>query len=184
MNNFFRIGCVVVFCLMLSSCNEGEKNVTASNNVEVSVSNASLNHVEPLNWWVGMENKNLQLLVNHPEIGLTSPEISYTGVTIKEVHKAKSPNYLFVDLEISEAAKPGKFDIRFKDKNGEVKTHTYELLERQKSSEDYKGFDSSDAIFLITPDRFANGDPANDVASDLNDSSLDRTNGYARQGGD
>lgn len=184
MNNFCRPCILLVICLMLSSCKEDEKKVSVSSNPEISVSNTYLNHVEPLNWWVGMKNKSLQLLVNHPNIGSSNPEITYPGVTIQKVHKAKSPNYLFIDLEISEEAKPGKFDIRFKNENGDVKNHTYELLEREHPAEDYIGFDSSDAIFLITPDRFANGDQSNDIIEGLNETKIDRSNGYARHGGD
>lgn len=184
MNNFCRPCMLLVFCFILSSCKEDEKKETASSNFEFLVSNSYLNHVEPLNWWVGMKNKSLQLLVNHPNIGSSNPEVTYQGVTIQKVHKAKSPNYLFVDLEISEEAKPGKFDIRFKNENGDFKTHTYELLERQHPAEDYIGFDSRDAIFLITPDRFANGDQSNDIVEGLNETKMDRTNSYARHGGD
>jgi len=183
MNNLCKLFSLLVFCLILS-CNKEEKNAAVISNETVSVSNTSLTHVEPLNWWVGMKNNNLQLLVNHPGIGLTTPEIIYNGVSIKKVHKAKSPNYIFIDLEISEDTKPGKFDIVFKNDNDTDETHTYELLKRKKSADDYKGFNSTDAIFLLTPDRFSNGDSTNDVVKDLNDSSLDRTDGYARHGGD
>ncbi|GGG40143.1 glycoside hydrolase family 13 protein [Bizionia arctica] len=183
MNNLGKLFSIFVFCITLSCHDEGEKTVVVSNE-PISVSNTSLTHVEPLNWWVGMKNNTLQLLVNHPKIGFTTPEITYNGVTIKKVHKAKSPNYLFIDLEISEDTKPGKFDIIFKDENDTVETHTYQLLERKNPANDYIGFNSSDAIFLLTPDRFANGDPTNDVVKDLNEVEIDRTDGYARHGGD
>ncbi len=165
----------------LIACKETETGLEIES---VEVSNTSLTHVDPPNWWIGMKDNSLQLLVNHPEIGLTTPEINYEGVSIKEVHKAKSPNYVFIDIEISKNAKAGQFDIVFKNEKGEVSTHTYELKERLKSSEDYRGFDSSDAIFLITPDRFANGDESNDIVQGLNETTIDRTDGYARHGGD
>ncbi len=91
---------------------------------------------------------------------------------------------MFIDLEISSSTKAGKFDIVFKNENGDEKTHTYELKERVKSSDDYKGFDSSDAIFLITPDRFANGDESNDIVEGLKETKIDRKDDYARHGGD
>jgi glycosidase len=100
------------------------------------------------------------------------------------VHKADSPNYLFLDLEIAETATPGKFNIVFKINNGPELVQTYELKKRQTPSEEYVGFNSSDAIYLITPDRFANANPENDSFESLNEQGTDRTDGYARHGGD
>jgi glycosidase len=100
------------------------------------------------------------------------------------VNTADSPNYLFLDLEISESANSGKFNIVFKQDNGSQLVETYELKSREKPAEDYVGFDSSDAIYLITPDRFANANPENDSFESLNEQGIDRTDGYARHGGD
>jgi glycosidase len=100
------------------------------------------------------------------------------------VHKADSPNYLFIDLNISESAKAGQFNITFKFENGEDLVQTYELKKREKSAEDYVGFDSSDVIYLITPDRFANANPSNDIDTTLLEKTINRKNDYARHGGD
>ena len=156
--------------------------MTQIENTEIS--NSYLDKIEPPNWWIGFKNKNLQLIVKHENVGEASPSISYPGVTIQKVHKADSPNYLFIDLSISELTKAGKFDITFTFKDGVEKKHTYELYEKNNPSEEYIGFDSSDAVFLITPDRFANGDPSNDIIEGLNETKIDRTDGYARHGGD
>jgi hypothetical protein len=75
---------------------------------------AQINHVEPLNWFVGMKNPNLQLLINGNNIGETTPQINYPGVTIKNVNKADSKNYLFIDLLIAKTAKPGIMGIVLK----------------------------------------------------------------------
>ena len=156
--------------------------MTQSKNVEVS--NTKLERLEPPHWWIGFKDQSLQLLVKDENIGNFKPEIIYSGVSIEKVSTARSENYLFIDLNISDNTKSGKFDIVFKDNNGIEKTHTYELKDRVKSSDDYKGFDSTDAIFLITPDRFANGDESNDIVKGLNETKIDRTDGYARHGGD
>ena len=140
--------------------------------------------VEPLNWWVGFKNPKLQLLVHHPNISEKTPEISYRGVSIENVFKADSPNYLFIDLNISKSANAGKFNILFKEENKQQLVHTYELKNREKPSEDYIGFNSNDVIYLITPDRFANGNPENDIVESLNEKTIDRNNNYARHGGD
>lgn len=149
-----------------------------------SFSNAQINRIEPPNWFVGFKNQNLQLLVQHPNIGNAKPTISYQGVSITKVHKAKSQNYLFIDLVIDATTKPGKFSIGFEFEKVKKITHEYELKARTKPADDYIGFDSSDAIYLITPDRFANGNPANDIVKSMKETSLDRTHDYKRHGGD
>jgi glycosidase len=173
---FFSLSIIALF-----SCDnvETKKNVS-----EVSISNTSLERIEPTNWWVGLKNTSLQLLVKEANIGSSIPSISYAGVSIKKVHKAKSENYLFIDLSIDTSTKAGKFDIVFTLDDGTIKKHTYELKSREKSGDDYVGFDSSDAIYLITPDRFSNGDESNDIIQKLKETTIDRTDGYKRHGGD
>lgn len=143
-----------------------------------------MERVEPPNWWVGFKENRLQLLVKNENIGEAVPTIDYRGITIVKVHKAKSSNYLFIDLVLDESTKPGIFNIVFTSKKGDTKKHTYEVKARNKSGEDYKGFKSSDAIYLITPDRFSNGDTTNDIVSSLKEKTIDRENDYGRHGGD
>jgi glycosidase len=140
--------------------------------------------VEPVHWWAGMKDPNLQLLVHGKGIGSATPQISYPGVTIKKVSKADSPNYLFIDLLISKTAKSGSFDIRFMEKGKQVALSEYQLNKRVTGAGNQQGFNSSDLIYLITPDRFANGDPGNDVVKGMREEKLDRKQGYARHGGD
>jgi glycosidase len=176
---------IVCFSLIsLISCKSEVKTETIKSE-HVEVTNTSLNRVEPPNWWLGMKNPQFQLLVHHPNIGKYKPSIAYNGVFLDKVHTAdKSDNYLFLDISILDTASEGKFDITFKNDKGDDLIHTYELKSRQKSAEDYVGFNSSDAIFLITPDRFANGDESNDIVEGLNETIIDRTHGYKRHGGD
>ncbi|CAH8293724.1 glycosidase [Mariniflexile fucanivorans] len=143
-----------------------------------------IERIEPSNWWVGFKNSELQLLVKHPMIGTAVPEINYLGVTIKKVHKGDSDNYLFIDLYIDKTTRVGEFNIVFKFDNGDVIEQTYELKSRIKPAEDYIGFDSSDVIYLITPDRFSNGNPFNDIHENLLEKTIDRADNYARHGGD
>lgn len=145
---------------------------------------AQVNRMEPPNWWTGLKNENLQLLVHHPNIGNTTPKISYNGVSIVKVHKAKSPNYLFIDLIIASFTKAGTFEIIFETEKGKKIKHAYELKAKSKPSADFVGFNSSDAIYLITPDRYANGNEANDIVKNMKETSLDRNHDYKRHGGD
>ncbi|WP_405567870.1 glycoside hydrolase family 13 protein [Polaribacter sp. Asnod6-C07] len=175
--NIFLVLSVIIFI----SCNNTEAKKDVS---EVSVSKTFLERVEPLHWWVNMKNTSLQLLVKEENIGQSKPSISYPGVTIKKVNQAKSNNYLFLDLDIDATTKSGKFDITFTFDYQTTKTHTYELKQRQKTAYEYEGFNSTDAIYLITPDRFTNADESNDINQNLNETIIDRTDGYKRHGGD
>ena len=145
---------------------------------------SQIDRVEPPNWWVGFEDSNLQLLVYGENLGKATPVIDYDGVSIEKVNQARSANYLFIDLNISENTEPGTFDLILEMPDGKKETYKYELKERTRPSEDYIGFDNTDAIYLITPDRFANGDESNDIDESLNEKTIDREDDYARHGGD
>src|ERR1700744_4200638 len=73
----------------------------------------ALERVEPMNWWVGMSNPKLQLVVHGYKIAERSVKMSYPGVTLVQLHKVENPNYFFLDLNISSAAKPGTFLLTF-----------------------------------------------------------------------
>jgi len=137
-----------------------------------------------MNWWVGMKNPSLQLLVYGDKIGETDPVISYPGVVLKKVNRAESANYLFIDLLISKDARPGVFPILFKKSGKTIHRVEYKLEARKKDAAAVKGFSPADVIYLVTPDRFANGDPANDVVPALREKKTDRGNDYGRHGGD
>jgi glycosidase len=172
------------FVFFLASCKKNGTKVSDSDQAIVVKEVYEVNRVEPPNWWVGFKNEKLQLLIHHPNIGNAQLKISYPGVHIETVHKAKSPNYLFADLIISKEAKAGKFNLIFTLTNGEEKNYTYELKAREKSVESYVGFNSSDVIYLITPDRYANGNTKNDQVDGLLEQEVNRKHDYKRHGGD
>ena len=145
--------------------------------------NAQIDIVHPPNWWIGFENQNLQLLVKGKKISTYELDIKYPGVKIKQIYKADSPNYLFIDLFISKKTKPGVFKLKFK-KESNLLTYDYKLDFKRTFSNQSQGFDSSDVIYLITPDRYANGDYSNDIINDLHENKIDRKDDYARHGGD
>lgn len=137
--------------------------------------------VEPALWWVGMKQKELQVLVHAPGAGKSTPSVDYPGVKINKVHRAESPNYLFVDLLISEGTKPGKVELALKGENGKVARGLLTLQSRNPNAG--KGFGTEDVVYLITPDRFANGDPGNDTTADTQEKS-NRSHYNGRHGGD
>ena len=138
--------------------------------------------VEPLSWWTGMKT-DLQLLVNGEGIGAYSVAIEGgKGVKIKAVHQADSPNYLFVDVDVTAKAKPGTYTLVFKKGNEEIR-RPYVIAAREKGSADRKSFTTADLIYLIVPDRFANGDPSNDSTPDTAEKAR-RESPMGRHGGD
>ena len=120
-----------------------------------------ISRVEPMCWWTGMKTP-LQLLVQGEGIGeWTASFGDAKGVRVSGVHKADSPNYLFVDVEIAANAKPGTYRLHFTN-GGKSFSIPYELLERREGSAERESFTSADLMYLIMPDRFVNGNPYND----------------------
>ena len=142
-----------------------------------------IDHLEPPFWWAGMEDDRLQILVHGENISELIPEISYPGVTVSEVNKIESPNYLFINLRLSRNISPGELEIVFKRKRKPQLTYKYEILERDPGSADREGFSAKDVIYLITPDRFSNGNPDNDSLPNLKEK-VNRKNKDGRHGGD
>jgi glycosidase len=143
----------------------------------------TLNRVEPPNWWVGMKHSELQLLVHGKDIAKSEVEFSYPGVKLVSIDRVESSNYLFINLVIDESTKPGAFDITFRISKRKSLKYTYHLLQRREGSAERKGFDASDVMYLLFPDRFANGDASNDEVKGMSDK-FNRDDLYARHGGD
>ena len=139
--------------------------------------------VHPPNWWIGFENKTLQILVKGEKISKYNVSVNYHGVSLKQVHKADSENYLFIDLNISNHTKPGTLKLKFNKANDEL-IHNFKLSNKRELNTQSNGFDSSDVIYLITPDRFANGNYSNDIKKGLKENKINRDDNYARHGGD
>lgn len=143
----------------------------------------NLQRVEPMNWWVGMKNPNLQLLVYGNNIASTNPEFEYPGVTLNQVIKIENLNYLFLDITLAPDTKPGTFNIQFKHGEKIEATYNYELKARNTKANIHQGFDASDVIYLLMPDRFSNGNPDNDSTDDTAEKA-NRKNPDGRHGGD
>ncbi|WP_111709441.1 glycoside hydrolase family 13 protein [Lutibacter citreus] len=143
-----------------------------------------IDRIEPPNWWVGMENTELELMIHGQEISSYSPVIEDSEIELKTVKRTENKNYIFITINVSKGD-VGTFKIDFKKKGRKNNfSVNYELKERKKDSKLRKGFNSSDAIYLITPDRFANGDTSNDIVKGLRETKINRKDDYARHGGD
>ena len=164
--------------LLLALC-----SFAAAVSVTAATPKIDIKHVEPLSWWVGMTT-DLQLMVNGKDISLCNVTIlpENQGVSVKELHKAESPNYLFVDVAIADDAKAGEYTLRFT--NGKRKyDYKYTIAERREGSRERLSFTNADFVYLIMPDRFANGNPENDSTNDTAEKA-DRSKAWRRHGGD
>ena len=140
--------------------------------------------IEPPNWWTGMRGDTLQLMIHGTDAGSLDLAVDAPGVTLERTRGADSPNYLFAYLTIGTDAAAGPVRLAFSRDGRPVTTYDYPLLERERPADSYAGFDAHDVIYLITPDRFANGDPTNDASDTLRETTVDRAADYARHGGD
>lgn len=147
----------------------------------VAISFAQFQKVEPAFWWHGMKNPALQILVYGKDISKYKVELS-DNIQVKDLTKTENPNYVFITINTDEVQKPS-FKINFKNGKKTVDSYTYELKKRKPGSADRKSFSSKDVMYLIMPDRFANGDPSNDSQPNLTEK-VNRNLPSGRQGGD
>ncbi len=147
--------------------------------------------VYPTHWWAGMKNQSLQLMFHRDRISMEKiTMLPYAGVKLVKQTRVENPNYVFIDLQISAAAKPGKIKFRIDNlqspESVSYKIVEYELKPRSKENGKtrVKGVNAKDFIYLLMPDRFSNGDPSNDVIADYRDKSCDRKDKFSRHGGD
>jgi glycosidase len=147
----------------------------------------------PTHWWVGMKNQNLQLIIHGENIANRIPvyKIAATGmkladgVVLKKINRVENSNYVFLDLVIDKNARPGIRTFSFGPPSKAVQIK-YELKSRSKENGKTRiqGVTQADLIYLLMPDRFANGDPSNDFFTDMRDTDHDRNNPFDRHGGD
>lgn len=151
--------------------------------VTASAHTYQIQHVEPANWWVGMKHPEVQLMVHGQSIAELMPVVDYPGVKLLGVEKTTNNNYLFINLQIAATTKTGKVKIKFQ-LDGKTKVEIqFPLEKRRPGSANRASFSASDAVYLITPDRFANGNPANDSHPNLLEQ-VERNNPVGRHGGD
>lgn len=178
-------------CLVCSSFNTAYAN-TFEPDISTDVK------LEPAFWWAGMQNPELQLMLYSRELPSLPQQIKVDiqgkGITLKSLEHTDNPHYLFINLDLSQAA-PQTFELVISNTDPASKADTplyrlpYTLQGRAKGSRERQGFSNKDVIYLITPDRFANGDTSNDNQADMleqvaanSPSNLDYPD--ARHGGD
>ncbi|WP_288375523.1 glycoside hydrolase family 13 protein [Chryseobacterium culicis] len=147
----------------------------------VAFSQKTLERVEPAFWWKGMKNPELQILVYGKDIAHNEVVLS-DGIHIKDIRKVENPNYVFITVNTNEINVP-KFTINIQKGKKNIGSYTYELKQREPGSANRESFTSKDVMYLIMPDRFANGDEKNDSRPELTEKA-NRSLPNGRHGGD
>ncbi len=144
---------------------------------------AELRRVEPPNWWVGFVHPTVELMLHGEGIAALEPWLEHRDARISRVTRTDNPNYLFVELTLDPQASPGRLPLQLRRGARTVAQWDYPLLERRPGSATRLGFGAADVIYLITPDRFANGDPGNDTVAGMREPA-NRSDPNGRHGGD
>ncbi|ETJ46428.1 glycoside hydrolase family 13 protein [Pseudoalteromonas agarivorans] len=137
--------------------------------------------VEPANWWVGMNKNTITIMVHEQNIANVQIKLAkYNGVKLNKVTRTDNPNYVFLNITITDAAKAGTLEFNSSETSNNFE---FPLLERDKNSAQRQGFTSADTLYLINPDRFANGDKQNDTVPSMLEAANPSIKG-GRHGGD
>lgn len=148
----------------------------------ISAQNIIVNKIEPPNWWAGMKTNKIQLMIYGKNLNNISAEFKDGNIKIVRVNKIANPDYAFIDIEITNDAKPKDYELTLS--RGKEKTSVkFPILKREKDKNRFQGFSSDDVIYLIMPDRFVNGDPSNDSVPGYSDY-MNKIPGQNRAGGD
>ena len=146
--------------------------------VMTSLASTNIDRIEPANWFVGMKNSSLQLMVYGKNIRNSRVSVDYPGVKIDSLVRLDSPDYLLVYLNVG-GAKPGEMMLNF---NG--KKVKYPLQAREMSGDKRMGFTNSDVLYMLMPDRFASGRGITKPLKGMNPYVVDRSKPSLRHGGD
>ena len=141
-----------------------------------------VDRIEPTNWYVGLKDPSVQLMVYGEGIRDAEVIIDYAGVAIDSLVRLDSPNYLLIYLNTG-GAQPGTMDITFKQGRSKKKVK-YQLLAREMSGDKRMGFTNADVLYMLMPDRFADGNPANNQIAGMEAYRNDRSQPSLRHGGD
>lgn len=144
--------------------------------------NDMLQRVEPLFWWTGMQQQELQLMLYGKGIASAKLTVKYPGVKVLRTELTDNPNYLFVYLQIGKRTKPGEMQLKIK-QGDDIQYYKYELKRREPNSAYRETFTAADAVYLIMPDRFVNGNPDNDSVPGYHQG-VNRKDPGKRHGGD
>lgn len=156
--------------------------VVMTSEAATAASKDRIERMEPTDWYVGMKDASLQIMVYGTGIGTAEVTTTYEGVGVDSLVRLHSPNYLLVYLNLR-GAQPGTIKLKFKNK-GRTWSVPYQLKKRAMKGEERIGFSNDDVLYMLMPDRFANGNTSNDVVEGMHDKLCNRQEPSLRHGGD
>ncbi len=174
---------ILLFLLLLSSPMTAHNSTASPKKANNRTAAPNVTRIDPTNWFADMQDPTLQLMVYGKDIKFADVTTDYPNVKIDSLVRLDSPNYLLVYLNLK-GAKPGEVTLTFSNKNGKKTTKKFQLKAREMAGADRKGFDISDVLYMLMPDRFANGNPKNDVIKGMEDQLCNRNEPSLRHGGD
>ncbi len=174
---------ILLFLLLLSSPMTAQNSTAAQKKANNRTAKPNVTRIDPTNWFTDMQDPTLQLMVYGKDIKFADVTTDYPNVKIDSLVRLDSPNYLLVYLNLK-GAKPGEVTLTFSNKNGKKTTKKFQLKAREMAGADRKGFDISDVLYMLMPDRFSNGNPKNDVIKGMEDQLCNRNEPSLRHGGD
>ena len=174
---------ILLFLLLLSSPMTAQNSTASPKKANNRTGTPNVTRIDPTNWYADMQDPTLQLMVYGKDIKFADVTTDYPNVKIDSLVRLDSPNYLLVYLNLK-GAKPGDITLTFTNKNGKKTTKNLQLKKREMAGTERKGFDISDVLYMLMPDRFANGNPKNDVIKGMEDQLCDRNEPSLRHGGD
>lgn len=148
----------------------------------VANAQVKVNRIDPTNWFVGMKDASLQLMVYGNHLHGTQVSTNYEGVRIDSVVNMPNEHYLLAYLNVKDA-QPGIMTLKFTNRKKSQKVK-YLLKQREMSGDKRMGFTNADVLYMLMPDRFANGNTQNDQIKGMNKYVCDRTQPSLRHGGD
>ena len=172
--------------ILILFCTASIQNCQAANLTSSTIEQTSKTQqlrVEPEFWWAGMVNTTLELMLHGDNIASMQASIqSASRINIIEQSTTENPNYLFIKLSLKDA-KPQTITLSLIKDNAQMHQFDYQIKQRRVGSSQRQGFDNSDVIYLITPDRFVNGETSNDNHSSMLEK-VNRADKDGRHGGD
>jgi glycosidase len=137
--------------------------------------------VEPPNWWIGL-TPEVMVLLSGRGLEATKVECNLSSLLVERTQATAGGKYLFVWIKFGADAKSGTAVCRITTPTGVV-SFELPLGVRGETIHKFQGIGPEDVIYLIMPDRFANGDPTNDEPAEAR-GSYDRSKARAYHGGD
>ena len=141
-----------------------------------------IDRIEPTDWYVGMKDASLQLMVYGEGIKTADVTTDYPGAHIDSLVRLDSPNYLLVYMNLK-GAQPGTMTLLFQQGKQKKKVN-YTLKAREKKGYEREGFSNADVLYMLMPDRFASGRTDNDQVKGMRAYKNDRSQPSLRHGGD